>query len=325
FTDGASSIGISKQRISIEMDSIGGIDGATGGTFIHSKPIFSRADAVPFTFNRVAVHQHNGSVSPNEVVIWGHNINKGGGSLITGLPGIGYSLESNFKPNPTDRWVESHEFYITPAGRQIRLKSYTIDTKTDWIDFYHTTDNFYIKNPKTGDVYFRLDNNSANNQQLSLGFWKVDLNTSNKQMQFQSAIPDAELYMAANWKSVYLPGLTLQTGGDVHLLSNSLVSLNDKGVGLGSLSNRYESVNAMTYRGANLMLKAGWEAYDSQAATATLDVDGVQGYNQIRLRKPYTPKNSNDSNGSVGDVAWDENFMYVKTASGWKRTKLESF
>ncbi|MBC7850808.1 MAG: hypothetical protein H7Y31_13790, partial [Chitinophagaceae bacterium] len=92
FTDGASSIGISKQRISIEMDSIGGIDGATGGTFIHSKPIFPRADAVSFTFNRVAVQQHNGSVSPNEVVIWGHNINKGGGSLITGLPGIGYSL-----------------------------------------------------------------------------------------------------------------------------------------------------------------------------------------------------------------------------------------
>jgi hypothetical protein len=59
--------------------------------------------------------------------------------------------------------------------------------------------------------------------------------------------------------------------------------------------------------------------------TSQLDILGVKGYSQLRLRTPYTPTSSSDSNGNIGDISWDENYIYVKTASGWKRSTLGTF
>jgi hypothetical protein len=59
--------------------------------------------------------------------------------------------------------------------------------------------------------------------------------------------------------------------------------------------------------------------------TSRLDINGDAGYNQLRLRNSYTPFNSYDPNGSVGDIAWDDNYLYVKTSEGWKRAALSSF
>jgi hypothetical protein len=56
-----------------------------------------------------------------------------------------------------------------------------------------------------------------------------------------------------------------------------------------------------------------------------LDILGFKGYSQLRMRTPYTPSSSSDTNGNVGDMAWDENYIYVKTASGWKRSTLGTF
>lgn len=39
----------------------------------------------------------------------------------------------------------------------------------------------------------------------------------------------------------------------------------------------------------------------------------------------YTPTSSLDTNGSEGNITRDDNFLYVKTANGWKRSGLESF
>jgi hypothetical protein len=59
--------------------------------------------------------------------------------------------------------------------------------------------------------------------------------------------------------------------------------------------------------------------------TAQLDVAGKTGYNQVRMRTPYTPKGTKDENGNVGDMAWDDGYFYVKTGEGWKRVRLETF
>ena len=56
--------------------------------------------------------------------------------------------------------------------------------------------------------------------------------------------------------------------------------------------------------------------------TARLDVIGSTGYNQVRMRTSYTPTDSSDANGNVGDVAWDDNYIYIKTSTGWKRASL---
>jgi hypothetical protein len=60
--------------------------------------------------------------------------------------------------------------------------------------------------------------------------------------------------------------------------------------------------------------------------TARMDVSGSTGYNQLRMRTSFTPKGTaTDFNGNAGDIAWDNNYLYVKTSLGWKRTALSTF
>jgi hypothetical protein len=59
--------------------------------------------------------------------------------------------------------------------------------------------------------------------------------------------------------------------------------------------------------------------------TARLDIIGATGYNQLRMQTSYTPTSSVDTNGNVGDIAWDDDYIYIKTNSGWKRTALTSW
>jgi hypothetical protein len=59
--------------------------------------------------------------------------------------------------------------------------------------------------------------------------------------------------------------------------------------------------------------------------TALLHLNGATGYNQLRLETSYTPTGSSDANGNVGDIAWDNSYIYVKTGVGWKRAALSTF
>ncbi len=39
----------------------------------------------------------------------------------------------------------------------------------------------------------------------------------------------------------------------------------------------------------------------------------------------YTPKTSSDTSGLIGSITMDDNYIYVKTSKGWKRSSLENF
>jgi hypothetical protein len=56
-----------------------------------------------------------------------------------------------------------------------------------------------------------------------------------------------------------------------------------------------------------------------------LDIDGLNGHSQFRLRETFTPSGSGDTEGSTGNIAWDDSYIYVKTGTGWKRASLSSF
>lgn len=64
---------------------------------------------------------------------------------------------------------------------------------------------------------------------------------------------------------------------------------------------------------------------DAFTPSSQIDVEGATGYQQLRLRTPYTPTSSADANGEVGDISWDDNYIYVKTPSGWRRATLSAF
>lgn len=55
--------------------------------------------------------------------------------------------------------------------------------------------------------------------------------------------------------------------------------------------------------------------------TTPLDVNG----NGIRIRTAKTPTSTADASGNIGDHAWDDNYLYVKTSAGWKRSALTTF
>lgn len=61
------------------------------------------------------------------------------------------------------------------------------------------------------------------------------------------------------------------------------------------------------------------------AATSRIHIVETNGYEQLRLETPYTPSSTADTNGNVWDIAWDDDYTYVKTSAGWKRSALSTF
>jgi hypothetical protein len=39
----------------------------------------------------------------------------------------------------------------------------------------------------------------------------------------------------------------------------------------------------------------------------------------------FTPTSTNDERGTLGDSVWDDDYIYIKTNGGWKRSSLENF
>lgn len=66
---------------------------------------------------------------------------------------------------------------------------------------------------------------------------------------------------------------------------------------------------------------------DITTPTAQFDIqnNAGTGYNQLRLETSYTPSGTSDTNGNVGDIAWNANYLYIKTAGGWKRRALSTW
>jgi hypothetical protein len=80
----------------------------------------------------------------------------------------------------------------------------------------------------------------------------------------------------------------------------------------------YGSGTADNYLNGNLGIK-------TTSPTDLIDINGANGYSQLRLRTAYTPTGTADANGNTGDVSWDADYIYIKTAAGWKRSALSTF
>jgi len=59
----------------------------------------------------------------------------------------------------------------------------------------------------------------------------------------------------------------------------------------------------------------------TKSPTSTLDINS----DRVRVRSTFTPTGTADTAGNVGDIAWDNNYVYVKTSVGWKRAALSTW
>lgn len=134
---------------------------ATNYEFIRVNPIDTFSSQVPFRMTRWNVPQNSGAVAGNEGLMFGFNLASGGGAIESGKPAIGYSIESNYLPDYSTRYVEWHDLYVPSvtangltAGNQVRLSSYTINAATNNIDLYRTVGREYLFIPGTSTQYW---------------------------------------------------------------------------------------------------------------------------------------------------------------------------
>lgn len=111
-----------------------------------------------FYWNQISQkNENNGAFAAgnNNVINFGWNMAPGGGSVVGGVAGIGLQFEGNYFPD-TEQMVEHHTFYLTPAGAQVRLDSFTIRTATNNFDYYITSGQITFKEPSSFQPYLGI-------------------------------------------------------------------------------------------------------------------------------------------------------------------------
>jgi hypothetical protein len=79
--------------------------------------------------------------------------------------------------------------------------------------------------------------------------------------------------------------------------------------------------NVLLYANSSTM----YCGFGTIAPSAKIHIVGTSGYDQLVLQNSYVPTGTSDTNGVVGSIAWSSSYLYVKTASGWKRVSLSTF
>jgi hypothetical protein len=86
------------------------------------------------------------------------------------------------------------------------------------------------------------------------------------------------------------------------------------------------NANDLVFRTNNLergrFNTAGNFGIGTAAPTSKLHVSGTA-LEQFRIETPGGPAGSGDTKGNVGDIAYDADFFYIKTANGWGRVPLD--
>lgn len=151
--------------------------------------------------------------------------------------------------------------------------------------------------------------------------------------------PNKMLHVAgsAQFDAIYLTGANSAETNSAVIRRLSGVGVQIGGFTLNDNPEMSTQGNANMTWGGNLFMKVGGKAWfwhtngylsinnDTTTPTAYFDVNNGAGYDGLRLRNTYTPTSSSDANGQVGSLAWDASYIYVKTASGWKRSALSTF
>ena len=104
---------------------------------------------------------------------------------------------------------------------------------------------------------------------------------------------------------------------------NVIIGANSNNAPSATANNQLNIANIIygtSIDGINNTISTGNIGIGVQSPTSRLDINATNGYSQLRLETSYTPTSTSDSHGNVGDVAWDANYIYIKTSAGWKRT-----
>jgi len=91
------------------------------------------------------------------------------------------------------------------------------------------------------------------------------------------------------------------------------------GSGVTNVSGYFKATNVSNNENYAIITDGGDSGFGTLTPTDMLHVNGVTGSTQFRLEQSYTPTGSGDTAGNIGSVAWDDDYWYQKTNTGWGR------
>ena len=220
-------------------------------------------------------------------------------------------------------------------------------------------DAFIVNNAPSGDTVFRCGDNGSNVDDVMVLYGSGNT-VSNTELIFSG---DSEPLIFGNgnlevFGNIGIKQLETTAGGTLGILPSGKLTNNDTSdirlkENISPLSNSLSTIlnlSGVTFNwkdresGGN-EIALGFIAQDVQKVDSRLiSVTNNNDYLGVRDRyitplivesikeihnnpsiPNYTPTSSNDSYGNIGNVTSDDDYLYVKTNNGWKRTSLESF
>ena len=208
------------------------------------------------------------------------------------------------------------------GGGQVVLTTSDVRIKENISTLTNSLDK--IKNLR--GVTFQLKDREANGDEFRIGFIAQEVNKVVPELTFiNKTIP--EQYMGVHYSDI------------TALLVEAV-----KELASGTVSNDYLQTQTILAEDNNIELN-----YSGTSATAVgggitvlhgmgtdlsseliIDAEGNWTTNNDfipnKITLPtYTPSGSTDTNGNLGNVTRDDDYLYVRTSTGWKRTNLENF
>lgn len=193
-----------------------------------------------------------------------------------------------------------------------------------------TTDLFHIKN--NGHMGFGSDASSVwdfNSNRPDGVFWNLQSSnnstTSRAGYYFNSGQGGIDYYHALNTETALVEGGFIQGAITTNISIGSSGGLWNIIAGAGDFKWGTGSALITTKMVLSNAGNLGIGLTSGTLPTSMLDINGATGYNQLRMRTTYTPTGSADANGNVGDLAWDDDFIYIRNSTQWERVATAAF
>lgn len=223
-------------------------------------------------------------------------------------------------------FVGGDQFSITAAGQTLNFNGNTIAFQSPVR--FNSSNSFRTNNNRPAGYVSEINPNATRIAQ-----WIFGENNSNTTAPFLVTLPSRSQPNGINpntpglsvFGAIFSQNLTADTSNAVLTEISISPTFNENSQsGVVSRGIRYEASTPSATHYA-LTINTGLSGFSTENPTATVDINGSTGYNQLRLRTTYTPTSTADANGNTGDFAWDDSFLYIKTSAGWKRTALSTF
>ncbi|MFH0949030.1 MAG: hypothetical protein V1802_00915 [Candidatus Aenigmatarchaeota archaeon] len=245
------------------------------------------------------------------------------------------------------------EFYTSDNYGQSWTKRDVLGPLLYWMDVAISSDGRYQTAVlDNGEIYISSDYGVNWAAKGTVKYWKDVAMSSDGKYQTAIASSPGKIYTSYDYGNIWIESASLTEIWPEQIAMSSDGKYQTVITGDGPANGRiYVSPNygvSWTVRGLSKMWKGIVMTTDGSYQTAIVNNDyiytshadfhsnigigtnnpetifDVNG-NSIRIRTTKTPSSTTDPTGKTGDISWDNNYIYVKTNAGWKRSALSTW